>query len=159
MAGKTEEAEAKTGDDEEKAKGGGGKKKLLLIVGPVLLLVIAAAVYFLFFKPSGTAEPKKVVHVPGEVVTLDPITINLAGGHFLKLGMALQSDAGAAGGHGKLTGAQALDAAIELFSGKTVTELSTKEGREKAKEKLVEDVTERYHEVVYDIYFTEFVYQ
>lgn len=155
MAGKTE-ADAKTEEAEESK---GGKKKLLLIIGPVILVALLAAGYFLFLKPSGSSAPKKVVHTPGEVVTLDPITINLAGGHFLKLGMALQADANAGGGHGKLTGAQALDIAIEQFSGKTVTELSTKEGRDKAKEALIEHVTEAYENEVYDVYFTEFVYQ
>lgn len=156
MAGKTE---ADTKPDEVEEEKGGGKKKLLLIAVPLVLVVLAAAGYFFFLRPSGPQEPKKVEHVPGEVVTLDPITINLAGGHFLKLGMALQSDAKHASAHGKLTGAQALDAAIELFSGKTVAELSAKEGREKAKETLIKEVTEIYENAVYDIYFTEFVYQ
>lgn len=155
MAGKTDEAETKPGGEEEAKKGG---KMKIIIIGVVALVLVAAA-YFLFLKPSGSKETKKPEPVPGEVVTLDPITINLAGGHFLKLGMALQPDAKASGGHGKLSGAIALDTAIELFSGKTVTELSAKEGREKAKEKLVEEVAERYHHAVYDIYFTEFVYQ
>jgi flagellar FliL protein len=154
MASKTDEAEAKTGEDEGTK---GGKKKLILIVVPVLIIVLGAA-WFLFLKPPGEEEPKKVEHMPGAVTTLDPITINLAGGHFLKLGMALQADANA-GGHEELTGAKALDTAIELFSGKSVTELSTKEGREKAKETLVEHVTEAYEKKVYDVYFTEFVYQ
>lgn len=144
-------------------KAGGGTRKLLLIIGPVLLLVvIAAVVYLLFLRPSGSDAEEKVQHVPGEVITLDAITINLAGGHFLKLGMALQSDANASGGGhggGEITGAQALDAAIEQFSGLTVTELSTREGRDKAKKKLVENVAARYENQIYDIYFTEFVYQ
>jgi flagellar FliL protein len=154
MATKTGDAETKTGQ----AEGTKGRKKLLLIAGPVVLLIIAAVGYFLFLKPSGS-EPEKVEHTPGAIVTLDPITINLAGGHFLKLGMALQTDAKASSGHEEVGGAQALDLAIELFSGKTVTELSAKEGREKAKESLVEHVTERYENEVYDVYFTEFVYQ
>jgi flagellar FliL protein len=154
MAGKTDEAEAKAGTDEDKK---GGKKKLLLIAGPVVLVILLAVVYLLFLKPSGSsAAPKKVTHIEGVVVPIDAITINLAGGHFLKLGMALQADASA----GKdVQTAQALDLAIELFSGKTVTELSSKEGRDKAKEGLTDDIAKAYKDKVYEIYFTEFVYQ
>lgn len=96
------------------------------------------------------------MHTAGVVVELNPITINLADGHFLKLGIALQADVKAGE---EVTGAKALDLAIAQLSGKTVTELSTKDGREKAKEHLVEAVTEAYEKEVYDVYFTEFVYQ
>jgi flagellar FliL protein len=153
MAAKTE-AESKA----DEAEGGkkGGKKKLLLIAGPLVLVIVLAAVYMLVLKPSGSSAPKKVVHTAGAITSLDPITINLAGGHFLKLGMGLQQDKKVAEA---VSGAKALDAAIELFSGKTVTELSSKEGRDKAKEKLIETVTEDYENEVYDVYFTLFVYQ
>ncbi len=152
MAAKTE-AEDQTDESEGKP---GGKKKLLLIAGPLVLVIALAAVYLLVLKPSGSSGPKKVVHNPGVITTLDPITINLSGGHFLKLGLALQQDKKVAEA---VSGAKALDAAIELFSGKTIAELSTKDGRDKAKEKLVETVTEDYDNEVYDLYFTEFVYQ
>ncbi|HET9657805.1 MAG TPA: flagellar basal body-associated FliL family protein [Kineosporiaceae bacterium] len=148
------EAEAKSGEAEE-ASGGGGKKKLLLIAGPLVLVIAAAAVYFLFLKGGSSSAPKKVVHNPGAVVKLDPITINLAGGHFLKLGIALQPEAGAT----ELDGSKALDVAIELFSNRAITELSTTEGRDKLKAELVEKVSEAYEKKVYDVYFTEFVYQ
>lgn len=153
MTGKTE-AEAKSGEAEEAKDGGGGKKKLLLIIGPLVLVIAAAAVYFLFLK-GGSSTSKKVVHHPGAVVKLDPITINLAGGHFLKLGIALQPEAGAT----ELDGSKALDVAIELFSNRAITELSTTEGRDKLKAELVEKVSEAYEKQVYDVYFTEFVYQ
>jgi flagellar FliL protein len=152
MAAKTE-AEARP--DEAEGQKRWTKKKLLLIAGPLLLVAIVAAVYVLFLKPSSSG-PKKIVHTPGIIVTVDPITVNLAGGHFLKLGMALQADKSAPA---DVSGAKALDLAIELFSNKTIAELSTKDGRDKAKEKLVEQVTEAYDNEVYDIYFTEFVYQ
>jgi flagellar FliL protein len=151
MTGKTAEAEAKADEAEGKK---GGKKKLILIAAPLVLLIAVAAVYFLVLK-GGSSGPQKVVHTPGPVVLIDPITINLAGGHFLKLGMALQPEASAT----ETDGAKALDLAIELFSGKTVAELSTKEGRDKAKATLVEQVYEKYDKQVYDVYFTEFVYQ
>ncbi len=146
-------------DDDAK---GGGKKKLILIM--VAVLAIAGAAYFLVLKPKGDAAAAAGApspspsYVAGAVVPLDSITINLAGGHFLKLGMALQTAEGG-GGHGDVDGSKALDAAIELFSNKPLDELADAKGREHAKEELVEEVTHLYHGGVYDIYFTEFVMQ
>jgi flagellar FliL protein len=138
---------------------GGGKKKLILIVAVVG--VVAGAAFF-FLKPgggdaaaAGTPSPSPSF-AAGAVVTLDPITINLAGGHFLKLGMALQTAAGAGE---EVSGAKALDAAIELFSNKPLDEVADAKGREHAKAELVKEVAELYEEEVYDIYFTEFVMQ
>ena len=72
--------------------------------------------------------------------------------------MALQTTPDAAG-HGEVSGAKALDAAIKLFSNMSIDELADADGREHAKEQLVEEVSELYHHGVFDIYFTEFVMQ
>jgi len=53
----------------------------------------------------------------------------------------------------------ALDAAIALFSGRTIEELAKREGREKAKRDLAKEVSELYEKKVYEIYFTDFVMQ
>jgi len=123
---------------EEDAKG--GKKKLIIIVLPVVVL-LAAAGWFFFLKPekSGVAEPLPEP-VPGIVVTLDPITVNLAGVHFLKFGMAIQPTIDA---H-EVDGSKALDLAIGEFSGMTLEELSSTEGRLKAKEELIARVKLTY---------------
>ncbi len=161
MADKSDDAKA---DDAK----GGGKKKLIMIVVPVLLVVVGAAVYFLMLKPSATEaaagttvaaaeEPKpEPSFVEGAVIPLEPISINLANGHFLKLGLSLQATADAGE---EVTGAKALDAAIELFSQKTMDELATREGREKAKAKLAKRLMDLYEDKVYEVYFTEFVMQ
>lgn len=149
MAGKGDAA----AKDEAETKQKGGKKKLIIMIVPVVLVVAGAAGWFFFLKPSGSDETP--APVPGEVVAMDAITINLAGGHFLKLGLALQATESA---H-EVSGEKALDAAIGLYSGMTIEELSTKKGRAHTKEELVEEVEELYHHEVYDVYFTEFVYQ
>ncbi len=124
------EEEAKEGD----AAKGGGKMKIIIMAVPVLLIVLGAAWFFLLKPSSAGAAPKPLPEPkPGAVVTLDPITINLAGAHFLKFGMALQPTAAAK----ELDGSKALDLAITEFSGKTITELSTDEGRAAAKEALI----------------------
>ncbi len=135
------------------AKGGRSRKKLVLVV---LVAVIAlAAVYLLVLRPKGEPGPPPKP-VAGTVVKLDPITINLAGGHFLKLGLSLQATADAGE---EVSGAKALDAAIDLFSGRTIEDLAKRDGREKAKKALLSEVSERYEHKVYDIYFTDFVMQ
>ena len=129
---------AKEPEEGEEAKG--GKKKLIIIA--VLVLALAGGGYFFFLKPSGDEEPEALpAPVAGEVITLDPITVNLAGGHFLQVGMALQAIEAPA--H-EPDGSKALDLAIALFSGRTIEELSTPDGREKAKEELVARVKLAY---------------
>lgn len=122
----------------------GGKGKLIMMIVPVLLIAVGA-VYFFVLKPSkADAAPKELPPpVAGAVVQLDPITVNLAGGHFLKLGMALQPTADAAG-HGEVSGAKALDLAISEFSGMSLDDLSTAKGRDEAKAELVARVKLAY---------------
>jgi flagellar protein FliL len=154
VATKTADAEAKEG--EESAKGGGGKLKLILMVLPTLLLVVALA-YFLFLKPSPEAAPaEEPPPEPGIVLVLEPVTINLATGHYLKLGMTLQATAEVTE---ELEGSKAYDAAIDLYSGMPIDEIATSEGREKTKAELIERVKEAYEGAIYDIYYTSFVYQ
>jgi len=144
---------AAPGTDEAGQAKGGGRKKMMMLA---LVAVVAAAVYMLVLKPKDAAAAAPPKPKPGAVVELDPITINLAAGHFLKVGLSLQAsaDAGEA-----VPGAKALDAAIALFSGRTVESLAKSEGREKAKAALIKAISERYENKVYDIYFTDFVMQ
>lgn len=130
-------------DDAEKegeAAKGGGAKKLIVILVPVILL-LAGAGWFFFLRGDDSGAPTTLPHPePGPVVKLEPITINLAQSHFLKIGMALQPTASA---H-ELDGSKALDLAISQFSQNTIEELSTAEGRTKAKEELVARVKLAY---------------
>ena len=130
---KDEETEGK---DAEK----GGKGKLIIIAVPLVLLIAGVACFFLL-RPKDESGPEALPEpTPGAVVTLDPITINLAGAHFLKLGLALQPTATAT----EVDGSKALDLAISQFSGATVDELSTAKGREQAKRELVARVKLAY---------------
>jgi flagellar FliL protein len=151
MATKTEAAPA---TPEAATSKGGRRKKLLVLV--VLVVVALAAAYLLVLKPRSGKPAPPPKPVAGAVVKLEPITINLAGGHFLKLGLSLQATADAGE---ELSGAKALDAAIALFSGRTIEELAKREGREKAKKDLAKEVSELYEKKVYEIYFTDFVMQ
>ena len=141
----TAEKTAEKTDDEEKK---GGKKKIIVIF--VALLVAVGAVYWFFLKPAGPTPPPE----PGEIVTMDSTQINLADDHYLRLGMALQLTTAA---H-EADGSKALDAAIELFSGKKLTQIEGHK-RDALKQKLVEELKHLYHGEVMDVYFTEFVTQ
>ena len=139
----------------ETADGAKRGSKLKLIIAAVALLAVLGGVYqFVLAPKDAKAAPTKPT--PGAVVKLDPITLNLAGGHFLKLGLSLQATADAGE---DVSGAKALDAAVEEFSGKTVAELASRPGRDKAKQALVKTVSDLYEGKVYDIYFTDFVMQ
>ena len=132
---------------EEKARSGRGRKLLVLLVA---LAVVAAAAWFFLLRGGGADEPK-----PGEMLPLESTQINLAGGHYLKIGLALQLTETA---H-EVDGSKALDAAIELFSGRDVDELARTETRQALKKKLATELDHRYHGDVMEVYFTEFVTQ
>jgi flagellar FliL protein len=138
---------------EKKAKGGKkSKKKLLIIVLAVLLLGGGGGYYFLAPKGPQT-KPKPV---PGAVLKLDPINLNLQSGHFLKVGIALQTTADAPK---DIEGSKATDIAITTLSNRTIAELSSGSAREKVKKDLVAAISKAYDGKVMDIYFTDFVMQ
>jgi flagellar FliL protein len=91
------------------------------------------------------------------VVPLQPITINLTDGHFLKVSIALQMTT--AVGAETPDGSKALDLVISEFSNRSVAELSSNEAREEAKKKLAQHVGEAYEGNVMGVYLTEFVMQ
>jgi flagellar FliL protein len=134
---------------EEEAPQGGGKKKILVVL--VLVLALAGAGWWFLLRPSGDQAPE-----PGAVVKLDAIQVNLAASHYLRIGIALQAskDAGT-----ELDGSKALDATIELFSGRTVEELSQQKSRDKLKSTLAHRLDEAYDGEVIGVYFTDFVTQ
>lgn len=127
----------------------GGKKKLVIVV--VLVLVVgAAAGWFFLLRPSGPTEPKA-----GEVLVMEPIQVNLADGHYLRLGLGLQLVEGA---H-EVDGSKAADAAIGVFSGRPFDEVNRPKVREQLRTELYHQLEERYHGDVLEVYFTEYVTQ
>jgi flagellar protein FliL len=95
------------------------------------------------------------------VLEMDPVTVNLADNHYLKLGLALQLKEGLtaeiAGKEG--LGAKALDMALGVFSSKEMPDLIPAESRAAIKQQLGYDVCIAYHGEVTTVYFTEFVMQ
>ena len=116
------------------------------------------------------SHAKETSEVPthGPVQNLEPITLNLADGHFLKIGIALQLAEVEGEGHGEaeeLPSAKALDIAISELGSHTMDELASPKGRELVKKKLSEKVSAAYVDpvthssLVTKVYFTEFVMQ
>ncbi|MDT0200791.1 flagellar basal body-associated FliL family protein [Nocardioides sp. AE5] len=125
------------------------RKKLALVVVVVLLLAAGGAWQFLL-RPSGPSEPE-----PGQVLPLTALQVNLAGGHYLRVGLALQLAEGA----DEVDGSRALDITIDLLSGRTVASVTDPEQRRALKEELSTLIREAYDEEVLEVYFTDFVTQ
>jgi flagellar FliL protein len=90
------------------------------------------------------------------------VTLNLADGRFLKVGLALQLVEGAEPveeAHVAGFAAPALDDAISVLAARTYAELVAPGGRDAVKHELLERVAHRYEGEVMDLYFTEFVMQ
>lgn len=165
--------------DEAAAKSG---KSRLIIVG-ALCAVIAAAGFVLGGRMSGGAaaapdatdatvpEEETEPHIV-EIVELEPLNVNLAGGHYLRLAVALGLSEEAlpheegGGGHGAakddgppIETAPASDLVLTTFSGRTMEDLATPEGRESARHDLLAGLEAYYGEGVITVLFTEFVMQ
>ena len=136
------------GEDEPKPKGG-RKKKLLIVL--VLVLALGGGAYWFVLRPKPAAAAPK----PGTVVKLDAIQVNLAGSHYLRLGLALQLVQGAK----EADGSKALDAAIDEFSGLSMTDVNDPAKRATYKKELEKELDHRYDGEVMGVYFTEFVTQ
>ena len=143
-------------DETDEATGKGSKKKLLLI-GLVLILATAGAAYFLLFSGSAEAETEPVA---GDVLVLEPIAVNLAGGGYLKIGVTLQfTEEGTAGGHGGSgpDGSKATDLIISTFSQAAPADVTG--AREALKVALEQKIIEAYHGDVMAIFYNEYVTQ
>src|SRR5689334_18466764 len=126
--------------DGEKPK---SKKKLLVIVAAVLLVVAGVGGYLMFAGGSSKTPAAKPKPVAGAVVALDALTVNLAGGHYLKVKIALQLTATA---DAKTDGSKALDLAVAEFTDRPMADLSSADGRAKVKADLLAKVGKAYEE-------------
>ena len=146
-------------DDTKKKKKGKGKKlsKKMLIIVLVVVLAADGGAYFFLLKPSGPAKAAVVPPpVPGKILTIPAVSVNLAGTHYLRIGLGLQLTAATAESPDP---AKALDLAIALFSGHTVAEVSDPATREKYKTELAAQLKKAYDGEVMDVYLTDYVTQ
>ena len=100
--------------------------------------------------------------VIGPVIEIDSKTLNLAGGHFLKIGLALQLKTGAVAEEVETVDnfkAVAAQAVLNTFAGESMDDILPKEKREKLRHEIGFDVCMESETNVPTIYFTEFVAQ
>ncbi|WP_413451428.1 flagellar basal body-associated FliL family protein [Georgenia phoenicis] len=124
----------------------------LLIIVAALLAVVAAGA-FVFLRPTEPEEPP--APEPGVTVTIEPRNINLADGHYLRLGFAVELVAEVE----EIATAEATDIAIALFSGRTVAEVNDPVRRDELKGLLADQLVDAYDGQVLEVYFTDFVTQ
>ncbi len=132
------------------------RKLLVIVVVVVVVLAAGAGAYLTLFRGGGepAAEPAPE---KGVVLTVDPVSLNLADGHYLRLGMALQLTKDV--GEEAPDTARALDLAIALFSGRTVAEVSDPATRDALTAELATQLAEVYEGEVMDVYLTNYVTQ
>ena len=154
MSTSTKEKAAETDEAPKK-----GKKKLLLIVLVLLLAAGGAAYFFLFSGSTKATEPVS----SGTFLTLDPVAVNLAGGGYLKVGVALELTTDGAGGGegGGLDGSKAKDLVISTFSQAAPADVTGARDALKAalQQKIISAYTEDGKELVMGIYYTDYVTQ
>jgi flagellar FliL protein len=136
------------------------KKLMIIVIAAVVLLGGGGGAFFMMKGSSASAAPKEPAK--GIVVTMDDaLTINLADAHYLKLAFTIQETADA--GTEAIDNSEAIDLAIEQYTGMDIAELETEKGRQENKEKLLAAIEKAYNEkdkqLVMDIYFTQFVTQ
>jgi flagellar FliL protein len=136
------------------------KKMLMIIVVAVVVLLGGGAGAFFMLKgdsASAAKTPEKGIVTP----ISDSLTVNLAEAHYLKFKFALlqTADSGAT----TVDTSEAVNLAIDEYTGKTVAELSTEKGRDAIKadllSKIIKAYTEKKVKMVMDIYYTDFVTQ
>lgn len=164
---KKKKSDADAGEDEDKPK----KGKLKIIIGAVVLVVVGAVLGGKVLGGGGseaagaTGPTTTTTEPPGMITAMDVITLNLADGRFLKLGIAFEVHDGveypvnfdpddATKGF-----AREIDATITLMSGYTYDQLAGPTGKAEAKATLLETLDAISDEAIKDVYFHEFVMQ
>jgi flagellar FliL protein len=144
------------------------KKKLIIVAAAALVAVIGG--YKLVFAKEAESKPAKI---HGDVYVLGKdFLVNLADGHYAKLGVAIVVDHGAAvpaesGGHGSAApkppegyGPLPQEAAVRDIVTDTLTdvkegELTERDGREDLKERILKRIKQGTDVPIHEVLFTD----
>lgn len=153
--------EAPAADAPEKKKG--GLKKILLFGGiPLAVLGIGFGAFMVLKPDTPPAVAGEVTEVAeqaekGEVVTMEPVSVNLAGSRYLRLGFALQLTAEPEAAPDM---SHARDIGISFFSGREMAQVNDPATRDAIKGEFLLKLQEAFGaENVMDVYYTDFVTQ
>jgi flagellar protein FliL len=162
-------AEGKKGKKKGKKEKGG---KSNLVPAVVLAVGIAAGGYFMGGSGGGEAAATETTVEPeiveGPLLGVEPLTVNLADGHYLRVAVSLQLtdqyEDVETGEHGEELlshhdDTRIRDSLISLLGGRGASELASAEGRDHARHELHEAANGMLDDAVMEIYFTEFVIQ
>jgi flagellar basal body-associated protein FliL len=111
---------------------------------------------------STTAPPAEPEPLIGPELDIDSKTLNLAGDHFLKIGVAVQLPAGSVPEEVEKTENWAGitgQAVIDAFSGKSMDDIRPEEARENLRHQIGYEVCLKSEGKALTVYFTEFVAQ
>ena len=139
-----DKAGKKAAKKEAKSGKKGGKKKRLIII--VLVLALGGGAYEFLLAPkksvaSGVA--KVVAPVPGPLDPVDAVTVNLTGGHYLRIGLTMQFTNKVSATVLPDTSA-ALDQMISYLTGQSPTTLNTTAGLDAVKAALTTRIAAVY---------------
>jgi flagellar FliL protein len=144
------------------------KKKLMIVLAVALVATVGG--YKFGFAKEGEKKPSKI---HGDVYVLGKdFLVNLADGHYAKLGVAIVVDHGAAmpaggGGHGAAApkppegyGPLPQEAAVRDIVTDTLTdvsdeELTHREGREELKDRILKRVKQATDVPIHEVLFTD----
>ena len=142
-----------------------GKLKIIL---PVLLLVLVGAggAYKFLLSGGGSAKKAAPPKVVGDLLSLSPdFTINLDGGHYGKVSVALELSGGVpAAADASVTPTLKENAVVRSvvtndLTGLTTDELIQRPTREKLLTQILKDLQTKTDEKVTDVFFTDVVVQ
>ncbi|HEU4372335.1 MAG TPA: flagellar basal body-associated protein FliL [Telluria sp.] len=147
-----------------------GSKKKLIVMAVVALLVLAigggAAWFFTQAKPAG-AEHKVVKSEPPQYVPIESFTVNLQpenGEQYLQIAFTLQVPNEKQGEEIKANMAKVRSRVLLLLSGKTASQISSVEGKQKLAKEIMAAVKQPFvdkgeAQQVSDVLFTAFIIQ
>jgi flagellar basal body-associated protein FliL len=129
-------------------------KKKLLLIGPVLLIVIAVAGYEFVMPKKAAAK----AHLVGDVVNLPgQFTLNLAGGHYATLTVALLLPTAVKGGPADVPVIRAI--ITDAVTGKPEAMLIDPRGRTLLARRILSAINHQTNAVVDHVYFTDLAVQ
>jgi flagellar FliL protein len=145
----------------DSADGSTGKKKSMKMKIIILVVLLAAAgvgakLTVLAPKKKAAATAVVVKPVPGPVIKLDDQTLNLSGGHFLVLQINVQATKGTDPALDMTEGVQAV---IDMYSNKSVLDLTGQAARDKYLQVLIGRLKALYPKKIMGGFYGKFTMQ
>jgi len=130
-----------------------GRRRTRLIAAVVVVVIALGAGGYLLLRPTSAKAP-----TGGDVVVMDPMTLSLAQGHYLKIQIAVQLVEGGSTASTFET-SHAAELVIDTFSNRSVDSLADNAARKHLADQLLNDIQHAYPGEVFDLYLTQFVLQ